>query len=222
MQKPDSAGADVQPTSPVSSRWPSTVIPSFRELCAQIREDHRVNLGFWRPGFQAVATYRLGTWCNGIRSRLLRASVWRLYRLLHIFVRNFYGIEITNRTRIGRRLKIIHQHGIAVHPSASLGDDCLLRQGVTLGSTGVVRGALRAPQLGDRVEVGVGAVLLGPISIGDDVKIGPNAVVISNVPAGSIVASPQSRVMTPPPRKEGADTTPETAEAETIPKDTAL
>lgn len=198
-----SRSADTDPhRAPADQRPPLTVITSFGALCAQIREDYRVNLGFWRPGFQAVATYRLGTWSNGIRTRPLRVPVWWLYRLLHILIRNFYGIEITNRTRIGRRLKIIHQHGITVHPSATIGDDCLLRQGVTLGSTGVVRGSLRAPQLGDRVEVGVGAVLLGPISIGDDVRIGPNAVVMNHVPAGSIVASPQPRVMTPPPRKQ--------------------
>ncbi len=189
------------------------MIGSLRELRGFVSEDRRVNQSFWRPGFQAVATYRLGAWCNGIRSRLLRAVVWRAYRFLHVIVRNVYGIEIANKTRIGRRLTIIHQHGIAIHPSAVLGDDCLLRQGVTIGETGVLRGNIRAPQLGDRVKVGAGAILLGPITIGDDVKVGANAVVLTDVPAGSIVASPQSRIMTPPPQAGGTNASPQSAAA---------
>ena len=56
--------------------------------------------------------------------------------------------------------------------------------------------------LGDRVEVGAGAILVGNIRIGNDVTIGPNAVVTTHVPAGAIVASPQSRIFLPPPRRE--------------------
>jgi serine O-acetyltransferase len=199
---------------------PVQVITSFKELRARIREDYRVNDGFWRPGFQAVATYRLGTWCNGMRSRLLRAPMWRIYWLLNLIMCNVYGIEIGHKARIGRRLRIVHQHGITIHQSAALGDDCLLRQGVTIGALGgVVRSGIRAPQLGNRIKIGAGAILAGPIHIGDDVMIGPNAVVMVNVPAGSIVASPQSRVMTPPPRRK-VGATPEPAEAATIREDT--
>ena len=58
-----------------------------------------------------------------------------------------------------------------------------------------------APKLGDRVEVGVNAVVFGAISVGDGVHIGPNAVVMTNVPAGAIVTAPLSRIMLPPKRK---------------------
>ena len=53
-----------------------------------------------------------------------------------------------------------------------------------------------APTLGNRVDVGAGAILMGNVVIGDDVRIFPNAVVMTNVPANSTVVSPVSRIMT--------------------------
>ena len=87
----------------------------------------------------------------------------RLSCSLDLFVRNVYGIQLSPQTQIGRRLRIVHQHGIVIHKSAVIGDDCLIRHGVTIGAA---RGP-GAPRLGDRVEVGAGAVLVGNIRIGD-------------------------------------------------------
>lgn len=183
-------------------------IPSFRALRGYVREDYAANArSLWAPGFQAVAIYRFGVWACGIRARALGMPLRALYRFLNLGVRNLYGIELPVQTRVGRRFTIAHQHGIVIHKDAAFGDDCLIRHGVTVGALRPGRGT-RPPTLGDRVEVGVGAVLVGPIRIGDDAVIGPNAVVMTNVPAGSIVASPQPRIMTPPPRKRAADTDP--------------
>lgn len=172
-----------------------------------MREDHTANdrsrmvWTVWTPGFQALLAYRLGVWCNGIRPAALRAPARLAVGFLRFFVRNFYGIELYPTASIGRRLRIAHQHGIVIHPRAMIGDDCLIRQGVTIGATGGTRDdRAPPPRLGNRVQVGAGAVLAGPITIGDDVRIGPNCVVMTNVPAGSIVTAPPSRIMTPPPR----------------------
>lgn len=168
-------------------------IESFRDLRRHIREDYEVNNQSRRkwtpatPGFQAIFVYRVGVWCNSIRPRVLRVPVRILYRLANLFVRNVYGIELSATTYVGRRLRIVHQHGIVVHQTAVIGDDCLLRQGCTIGAAGE---GPRPPVLGNRVKVGVGAVIAGPVTIGDDVNIGPNAVVMTNVAPGSIVASP--------------------------------
>ena len=43
-----------------------------------------------------------------------------------------------------------------------------------------------APVIGNNVDIGAGAKLLGPISIGDNVVVGANAVVLCDVPANSI------------------------------------
>ena len=174
-------------------------IASFRALRGYIREDYAANTrSLWAPGFQAMAIYRFGVWAYGIRTKALGMPLRTLYRFLNLGVRNLYGIELPVQTRVGRRFTIAHQHGIVIHKDAAIGDDCLIRHGVTIGALRPGRGT-KPPTLGDRVEVGVGAVLVGPIKIGDDVVIGPNAVVMTNVPAGCIVASPQPRIMTPPP-----------------------
>lgn len=178
-------------------------IKSWREFKEIVREDWSVNNRSWRrPGLQAMAMYRLGVWQRSIRNPLLRATMRKTYTLLHQFIRNFYGIELPHSTIIGRRLWIAHQSGIVIHPEAVIGDDCLIRQGVTIGRASNVGGGVnsRAPRLGNRVKVGAGAVIMGGITIGDDVVIGPNAVVMTNIPDGSIVAAPQARVFAPPPK----------------------
>jgi serine O-acetyltransferase len=180
-------------------------IASVRELLALIREDLRVNGGILWPGFQALAVYRFGVWKDGIVAKPLRIPFTIVHRLAYAFVRNFYGIELPVSARIGRRLVVGHQHGIIVHSNAVIGDDCVIRHGVSIGqgasTPGVWVGDVRAPKLGDRVEVGVNTVVMGAVSVGDGVRIGPNAVVMTNVPAGAIVTAPLSRIMLPPKRK---------------------
>lgn len=214
---PPAGRPESPPQGGAPASWPAPVIPSFRELRDYLAEDYAANRrGFWEPGFQAVAAYRIGVWCNGIGHRLLRLPVRALSMFLLFFCRNFYGIELSSRGYIGRRLRIAHQHGISVHPLAVIGNDAFLHQGVTIGATGQERDGGRFPVLGDRVQVGVGAAIVGPVTIGDDVSIGPNAVVITDVAPGSIVAPPRARIMTPPPRRRPGETTGETA-AETAP-----
>jgi serine O-acetyltransferase len=179
-------------------------IATFGELRGYLSEDYRTHRRkFWAPGFQALAAYRIGVWVKDIRFRPLRGLVRLLHTFLAFFTRNFYGIELPIRTYVGRRVEIAHQHGIVIHPGAVIGDDCLLRHGVTIGGAGEQHHL--APTLGNRVQVGVGVILAGPITIGDGAVIGPNAVVMTNVPAGSIVAAPPARIVAPPPRRADAD-----------------
>ena len=194
-------------------------IPSLKELGRHLREDWVVNgRSLTRPGFQAMLVYRFGVWKEVIRQKPLRAPFGLLYQIGRVFVRNFSGIDMYSTARIGRRLWIAHQSGIVIHHDAVIGDDCLIRQGVSIGRGPNHGGGAKnaAPVLGDRVEIGAGAVLIGGIKIGDDVVIGPNAVVMSNIPAGSIVAAPAGRVFQRPVRA-----TPPTETAQPPAKDTA-
>lgn len=179
-------------------------IVSFRALRALIREDlTMVNGQFSRPGFQALAVQRFGVWVQGLRPAVLRVPLRALYRLSAIFVRNVYGIELWPETPIGRRVRFTHQHGITVAKNASIGDDCLIRQMVTIGhhAPGEDGRPKPGPQIGDRVSVGVGAVVTGSITIGNDTVIGPNAVVMWDVPEGAMVTATPSRIMPRPPRR---------------------
>jgi serine O-acetyltransferase len=168
---------------------------SFSDLLRQIHEDWNVHGQDWTlPGFRALAVHRFGTWRNSIRPLLVRKALSILYRTLYRYVRNHYGIELPDTTRIGRRFRIGHQSGIVIHPHAEIGDNCLIRHNVTIGAVSHARGG-EAPKLGHGVQVGSGAAILGRITIGDGVRIGPNAVVMTDIPAGAIVVAPASRIV---------------------------
>lgn len=165
-------------------------------LFEQLREDFRVNgSSFSRPGFRAMVVHRVGAYGRSHPNALARGVLRRLHRVAHHAVRNRYGIEIPAGTTIGRRCFIAHQHGIVLHPDAHVGDDCKLRHGVTVGQLSGGGDRPGAPTIGDRVEIGVGAVLVGPITIGDDARIGPHALVLRDVPAGAFASGPPAKVL---------------------------
>jgi serine O-acetyltransferase len=168
---------------------------SLRQFIAQIGEDYRVHQRDWTlPGFRAVAVHRFGVWRRGLHPRLLRAPFSVIYNSLYRYVRNHYGIELPPTTQVGRRLEIGHQGGIVIHPRATIGNDCIIRQNVTLGAASVET-VQHGPTLMDRVEVGCGAVIMGNIVIGNDVRIGPNSVVTMNIPAGSTLVGSPPRIV---------------------------
>ncbi len=153
-------------------------------LWQQIREDWQAHGRDWtKPGFRAVAVYRFGVWRMQIKPKLLRAPFSLLYRSLYRKIRNGYGIDLPYTVKLGRRVVIEHQNGIIIHGFSVIGDDCIIRQGVTLGNRYLDRPD-DAPKLGARVNVGAGAKILGDVTIGDDASIGANAVVLSDVPNG--------------------------------------
>ncbi len=165
-----------------------------RSLLQLWREDYNTH-GRDRslPGFRAVAAYRFGVWRLSVRPRLLRAPLTIIYRRLFRRHRNRYGIEIPHSAVLGRRVRVEHQGGIVVHGCAVIGDDVIIRQGVTIGNRHLERPD-DAPVIGSRVNIGSGAVILGAITIGDDVSIGSNAVVLDNVPGGSTVVGPRAAI----------------------------
>jgi serine O-acetyltransferase len=164
-------------------------------LWALIREDLATHDGDWgRPGFVSLAVYRFGFWRMSIKSAVLRMPLSFLHHRLYRRCRNRYGIELPHTAKIGRRLTIEHQHGIIVHGSCVIGDDCTIRQGVTLGNK-TKDHPYDAPQLGHRVNVGAGAKLLGKVIVGDDAQIGANAVVLKDVPANATAVGVPARVI---------------------------
>ena len=172
-------------------------------MFANLREDWLAHDCNWsRHGFWALVIYRFGRWRYGIRARWLRAPFSFAYKLLKFFGEMLLGIELPCETVIGRRLVIEHVGGIVISGDAVFGDDCILRNGVTVGLRNrMQRGS---PRLGDRVDIGAGAKLLGPIRIGNDVAIGANAVVLSDVPDNCIAVGIPARIK---PRQAALDRT---------------
>jgi len=164
-------------------------------LWQQIKEDWIAHGRDWtKPGFRAVAVQRFGVWRMQVEPKLLRAPLSILYRSLYRKVRNTYGIDLPYTVKLGRRVVVEHQGAIVIHGYCIIGDDCIIRQGVTLGNRYLDR-PLEAPKLGTRVNVGAGAKLLGGISLGDGANIGANAVVLSDVPAGQTAVGIPAKIL---------------------------
>ena len=154
-------------------------------LWEQIREDWTAHDRDWtRPGFRAVAVSRFGRLQQDSPHRAVRRLARVVYRVLYRYIRNHYGIELPWTVELGRRVVIEHQGAIVIHGYAQIGDDCIVRQAVTIGNRYTER-PRDAPRLGSRVNIGAGAQILGDVSIGNDVRIGANAVVLSDIPSGA-------------------------------------
>jgi serine O-acetyltransferase len=130
----------------------------------------------------------------GIKPKIARAPLSVLYRTMYGLVRNLYGIELPYSATVGRRVVFEHQGDIVIHGCAVIGDECVIRQGVTLGNRRLDR-PLDAPHLGSGVNVGAGAKLLGAIQVGDHANIGANAVVCNDVSAHTTVVGIPARAV---------------------------
>jgi serine O-acetyltransferase len=150
-----------------------------------IRADLAAHGGDWAAqGFWALVVYRFGRWRYTVRPAVLRRALSLLYKVLYKFIQIITGIELPCEVPVGPGFVIEHSGGIVVSGFASFGANCRIRNGVVIGLARVDEPC--APQLGDNVDVGAGAKLLGNIRIGDNVCIGANAVVITDVPSNSI------------------------------------
>ena len=149
------------------------------------------------PGFHAILFHRIAhfLYCH---------RMYFLARLISQIARHITGIEIHPGAKIGKKLFIDHGMGIVIGETATVGDNCTIYHGATLGGIGKDRYKdithqhkhslwvgtrepcclhnKRHPDLGNNVMVGSGAKVLGPIRIGNNVKIGANSVVLKNVP----------------------------------------
>lgn len=124
-------------------------------------------------GFHSLIYYRIGHF-------FYIHKMYFIARLISQIAKLLTGIEIHPGAKIGRRLFIDHGMGIVIGETATIGDDCTIYHGVTLGGTGKDKNK-RHPDLGNNVMVGCGAKILGPIKVGNNVKVGANAVITKDV-----------------------------------------
>jgi serine O-acetyltransferase len=152
-----------------------------------IRHDLRAHGGDWgAQGFWALVVYRFGRWRYRVRPSLLRKFFSLIYKIWFKFAQIVTGIELPCEVEIGRNFVIDHFGGIVISGYAKFGDNCRIRNGVVVGLQRVDEPC--APVIGNNVDIGSGAKVLGPIKIGNNVIIGANAVVIRDVPDNCIAA----------------------------------
>ncbi len=169
-----------------------------------LREDWRTyERDLARQGLWVMAVYRFGRWRYRIKNRWLRLPFSILYKILKLLSQILTGIDLPCEVTVGRRFKIEHFGDIIISGDTVFGDDVVIRNGVTVGLKRTnERGA---PVIGDRVDIGAGAKILGAIRIGDDVVIGANAVVLRDVPANSLAVGVPARIRPRSGRRDDHD-----------------
>jgi serine O-acetyltransferase len=150
-----------------------------------LRGDFRSHDCRWdSQGFWVMVVYRFGRWRYGVRPVIARKLLSFVYKVLFKLVQIVTGIELPCEVVVGRNFIIDHFGGIIISGYAKFGDNCRIRTGVVVGLRRTGDGC--APVIGNNVDIGTGAKLLGPIRIGNNVLIGANAVVLCDVPDNSV------------------------------------
>ena len=139
------------------------------------------------PGLHALLFHRVAHWLHLLGVPVIPRLISHLARLLT-------GVEIHPGAKIGKGFFIDHGMGVVIGETAEIGDNVTLYQGVTLGGTGKQRGK-RHPTLGNGVLVGVGAKILGAVTIGDSARIGAGAVVLRDVPPQATAVGVPAKVV---------------------------
>lgn len=162
---------------------------------SNIRDDHKANnKAINHAGFRTLIVYRFGRWRMSVQPRLLRAGLSLIYRIMERHVRFKYGIELPYTVQLGKGVVFEHQHGIVIHGNAKIGDGCIIRQSVTIGNKSL-DSPFDAPIIGNYVNIGAGAKILGKVTIGHHASIGANAVVTHDIPDYAVAVGIPAKVI---------------------------
>ncbi|WP_426571181.1 serine O-acetyltransferase [Aquihabitans sp. McL0605] len=151
-------------------------------------------------GLLLVVSYRVASEARrfGQGSLFKRLFVLPVLLTYRVVVEWVLGVELPAQVVAGPGLRIRHGQGLVVNTGTVLGANVMLRHNVTIGN--IRRGpgdTTGCPTIGDDVELGAGAVVVGPITVGAGALIGANAVVSRDVPAGAVVRAPLPAVIEP-------------------------
>ena len=144
------------------------------------------------PGVKALFFYKIANFFSLAKFHLVAKIISQLARFLT-------GIEIHPAARIGKNLFIDHGMGVVIGETSEIGDNVTIYHGVTLGgispsvNSDQQRNIKRHPTIQDKVVIGSGAQILGPITLGRNSKIGSNAVVTNDVPENAIMVGIPAR-----------------------------
>lgn len=179
---------------------------SFKELVFLIKSDisrykatgarNTLRIIFLTQTFWATCFYRVFNYLYIKTSRIhfLRLPIALLYHINVKIIQILTQISIPVGTKVGSGLYLAHFGPIIISGSATIGDNCNLGNQVIIGF-GRIKGKPGFPELGNRVFVGPGAKIFGPVKIGNDVSIGANAVVTEDVPPRATVIGIPAKII---------------------------
>ena len=121
------------------------------------------------------------------------------------FVEWVLCIELPRKLTIGKGLTLYHGQALVVNFKTVIGNNCVLRNSVTIGHKKLADGTMSAcPRIGNNVDVGANVCIIGDVQIGDNVTIGAGAVVVKDVPSNCVVVGNPARIIaSPQPLSEG-------------------
>lgn len=148
-----------------------------------------IDTALTNPGMLATAMYRL-------QSLFFERGCRRFAGALRVANNSLTGADLLPGCTIGPGLLLPHPNGVVIGHGVVMGSNCTVLQGVTVGEKFADgRPPHDYPQIGNRVVIGAGAILLGNVVVGDGASIAANAVVLDNVPPGCVVAGSPARII---------------------------
>ena len=156
-------------------------------------QDWSVNKGNLKSRLVLVA-FRLA---HLIRKKLILTIFFFWYLLLYrLVVAGFLNIDINWHVSAGKSLRLEHGNGSIIEASTVFGKNCVIRHHTTIGRKMLQDGTYsKSPRIGDNVDIGCGATIIGGIEIDSDVTIGAGAVVTKSVPANSVMIGNPARLL---------------------------
>lgn len=191
------SGSSGAPPLPDGSR---NMNPSDISFFALVVEDFRTNdSSVFHQGFLMLLIHRFGNLRMSIRWKILRILPTLAYRVLNKLTQILFGMKLDYTVQVGRRVKLEHFGGMILG-AREIGNDVWIRQNTTFGIRSV-EDVHAKPTIGNSVDIGAGAVIVGSTTIGDNSIIGANTVVFSNVPPNSVVMGVPGKVIGTNPRR---------------------
>ena len=154
---------------------------------------------WFEPSVMVIILFRFGHSIQKIKIVPIRWLLTVFHLPVYMITSFLSGIHIARGANIGEGFRIYHYGCIVINSGVTIGNNCTLRHGVTLGNR---RELFDLPVLGDNVDIGAGAKILGAIHVGNNVSIGANAVVLKDVPDNSLAVGVPARVI---PKKDNSD-----------------
>lgn len=170
------------------------MVSSPGEISAEFADWSREakSFGAWAPSRSLLRCIRKYQARAHARNPLAVAN--RMFSVAaHRFWSVVTGADVPLNCSIGGGLLLPHPNGVVIHPSATIGPNCLIFQQVTIGAGGKPG----FPRIGGHVDIGAGAKVLGGVTVGDHARIGANAVVTTDVPAHATAVGIPARVVAP-------------------------
>ncbi|TWR30399.1 serine acetyltransferase [Mucilaginibacter pallidiroseus] len=160
---------------------------------AYVFQDWRANRG----NVKALLVLPMFRLVNAIdRYMLLKVLFFWYLMFYRFFVEWVLGIELPRKLKVGKNMVFYHGQGLVVNYKAIIGENCTLRNGVTIGHKELADGTLsNSPRLGNNVTIGANACIIGDITIGNNVSIGAGAVVVKDVPDNSVAVGNPARIL---------------------------